>query len=84
MQDCFRLHPDVYGDELADDENENAAGDSATEVASVKDAPEGSANAAASSPAPSPAKMPTESTPEASQIESTEKKEAVSSSTTRL
>ena len=26
MQDCFRLHPDVYGDELNDDEEEGGSG----------------------------------------------------------
>jgi mitochondrial intermembrane space import and assembly protein 40 len=25
MQDCFRLHPEVYGDELADDDEEAPA-----------------------------------------------------------
>jgi hypothetical protein len=25
MQDCFRLHPEIYGDELADDEEEAPA-----------------------------------------------------------
>lgn len=48
MQDCFRLHPEVYGDELADDE-EAAAGEAApgTEVAAAESpAPERDATTA--------------------------------------
>lgn len=33
MQDCFRLHPEIYGDEIADDEDEEApAGEGASGV----------------------------------------------------
>jgi mitochondrial intermembrane space import and assembly protein 40 len=83
MQDCFRLHPDVYGDELADDENDNAAGDAATEGASAKEAPEDSANAVTSPQASSLARKPAGSMAEASHVESSEEKEAISASTTK-
>ncbi|KAK9791943.1 hypothetical protein SCARD494_07350 [Seiridium cardinale] len=32
MQDCFRLHPEVYGDELADDDEETPAAEGAPEA----------------------------------------------------
>ncbi|KAK7956649.1 mitochondrial intermembrane space import and assembly protein 40 protein [Apiospora aurea] len=35
MQDCFRLHPEVYGDELADDEESEAAVNGAPETANA-------------------------------------------------
>ncbi|KAI0467737.1 hypothetical protein F4859DRAFT_493449 [Xylaria cf. heliscus] len=39
MQDCFRLHPEVYGDELAEDDEAAAAGDGApSEGLSARDA----------------------------------------------
>jgi intermembrane space import and assembly protein 40 len=60
MQDCFRLHPEVYGDELADDDEAAAAVDgTTTEGASARDGPEGGADpdAAATKPtSPEPAK----------------------------
>lgn len=39
MQDCFRQHPDVYGAELADDEDDGdtATAPEGTEVASAKE-----------------------------------------------
>ncbi|KAK5633708.1 hypothetical protein RRF57_009422 [Xylaria bambusicola] len=56
MQDCFRLHPEVYGDELADDEEAGAAADGApTDAVAARDA---------SAEAPSTADAaPTESAP---------------------
>lgn len=39
MQDCFRLHPEVYGEELADDEEAAAGADGAeTEGVSARNA----------------------------------------------
>ncbi|ETS75861.1 hypothetical protein PFICI_12805 [Pestalotiopsis fici W106-1] len=35
MQDCFRLHPEVYGDELADDEEETPGAEATPEAASA-------------------------------------------------
>jgi mitochondrial intermembrane space import and assembly protein 40 len=32
MQDCFRLHPEVYGDELADDEEQAPAAEGAEDA----------------------------------------------------
>ncbi|KAI0394148.1 hypothetical protein F5Y17DRAFT_429086 [Xylariaceae sp. FL0594] len=74
MQDCFRLHPEVYGDELADDENANEAGEAEVEGAFSKDAPEGNATAVSTSAASPPAEKPTESTP--TQAESSPNREA--------
>lgn len=48
MQDCFRLHPDVYGDELTDDEAPEAEG-AAVAAADASSAPEGSVDASATS-----------------------------------
>ncbi|KAI3319454.1 hypothetical protein HD806DRAFT_509030 [Xylariaceae sp. AK1471] len=60
MQDCFRLHPEVYGDELADDDEAAAAVDgTAPEGTSARDASErgADANAAVTKPSsPEPAK----------------------------
>ncbi|GAP86983.1 hypothetical protein SAMD00023353_2401400 [Rosellinia necatrix] len=40
MQDCFRLHPEIYGEELADDDEAAAAADAAApEGVLAKDAP---------------------------------------------
>ncbi|TGJ75883.1 hypothetical protein E0Z10_g10949 [Xylaria hypoxylon] len=60
MQDCFRLHPEVYGEELAEDDEAAAAVDgTATEGVSAKDASaEGAADvgaAATESSSPEPA-----------------------------
>ncbi|KAI0416523.1 hypothetical protein F5X98DRAFT_343494 [Xylaria grammica] len=66
MQDCFRLHPEVYGEELADDDEAAAAVDgTAAEGVLAKDAsaaPAAGADAAAiesSSPQPTKAANPT-------------------------
>ncbi|KAK8090616.1 mitochondrial intermembrane space import and assembly protein 40-B [Apiospora phragmitis] len=40
MQDCFRLHPEVYGDELADDEESEAAVNGAPEPANASETPD--------------------------------------------
>ncbi|KAI1128994.1 hypothetical protein F5Y10DRAFT_239300, partial [Nemania abortiva] len=58
MQDCFRLHPEVYGDELADDEEAAPAADGvATEDVSAGDASaEGAAAVGSSAPAKEEAK----------------------------
>ena len=42
MQDCFRQHPDVYGAELEDDENEPRPGDAASPVTLEPSGSEGS------------------------------------------
>lgn len=53
MQDCFRLHPEVYGDELADDDEEAPAGEAAPEQsrATTQTAPsEGDGSSASATP----------------------------------
>ncbi|KAI1419955.1 hypothetical protein F5Y12DRAFT_788639 [Xylaria sp. FL1777] len=68
MQDCFRLHPEVYGEELADDDEEaaTAADGVATDGVSARDAPvEGASDVDAtsmksSSPKPTKIASPTE------------------------
>ncbi|KAI0460303.1 hypothetical protein F5B21DRAFT_140536 [Xylaria acuta] len=54
MQDCFRLHPEVYGDELAEDDEAAAAVDGApSEGLSARDASaEGATTAESSTPEP--------------------------------
>ena len=39
MQDCFRQHPEVYGDELADGEEGQAPGEAVPESADAQAAP---------------------------------------------
>jgi mitochondrial intermembrane space import and assembly protein 40 len=39
MQDCFRLHPEVYGDELADEEEGQAPEEAVPEAADAQAAP---------------------------------------------
>ena len=39
MQDCFRLHPEVYGDELEDDESSESAAPGAAEAPVAKATP---------------------------------------------
>lgn len=41
MQDCFRLHPEVYGDELADDEESEAAVNGAPETTNASETADG-------------------------------------------
>ncbi|KAI8626545.1 hypothetical protein F5Y19DRAFT_219945 [Xylariaceae sp. FL1651] len=55
MQDCFRLHPEVYGEELADDDEAPVEG-TATEAASAKGASEDEVKAAATKTSPESAK----------------------------
>ena len=45
MQDCFRLHPEVYGEELADDDQAAPADGEAPEGVLAKDASTESAGA---------------------------------------
>ena len=52
MQDCFRQHPEVYGDELADDEEGEAPGEAVPEAADAQAAPTESAAAVPSTTAP--------------------------------
>ncbi|KAK7982082.1 mitochondrial intermembrane space import and assembly protein 40 [Apiospora saccharicola] len=55
MQDCFRLHPEVYGDELADDEESEAAVNGAPETANANASETADAKEASSPPhVPSP------------------------------
>ncbi|RYC58616.1 hypothetical protein CHU98_g7610, partial [Xylaria longipes] len=62
MQDCFRLHPEVYGDELAEDDEAAAAADGApSEGLSARDASaEGAAATESSTPEPTKAADATE------------------------
>jgi intermembrane space import and assembly protein 40 len=70
MQDCFRLHPEVYGEELAEDDE---AADSADEtpapegISARNASAEGSIGTPAAKPTPEPTKTttPTEQTAEA-------------------
>ncbi|KAI1161526.1 hypothetical protein F5B18DRAFT_627902 [Nemania serpens] len=60
MQDCFRLHPEVYGDELADDEEAPAADDGvAAEGTLARDnSAKGAAGTESSAPEPTKSATP--------------------------
>jgi mitochondrial intermembrane space import and assembly protein 40 len=67
MQDCFRKHPEVYGDELADDEEDTAegeAGAAAPARTAAKDA-DGAAPERATAPTTS-SSVPADDLPETS------------------
>lgn len=55
MQDCFRLHPEVYGDELADDEESEAAVNGAPETANASERIDAKKEASSPPQTPSPA-----------------------------
>ncbi|RYP51067.1 hypothetical protein DL768_003511 [Monosporascus sp. mg162] len=48
MQDCFRLHPEVYGDELADDDEAQAPAEDAPEASASRATPTDAAKPTAS------------------------------------
>lgn len=60
MQDCFRLHPEVYGDELADDDEAPATDDGVTaEGVSARDnSANGVAGPESSTPEPTKSAAP--------------------------
>ncbi|RYP38244.1 hypothetical protein DL767_002629 [Monosporascus sp. MG133] len=51
MQDCFRLHPEVYGDELADDDEAQAPAEDAPEASASRATPTEAAKPIASNAA---------------------------------
>ncbi|KAK7998226.1 AMP dependent ligase/synthetase [Apiospora arundinis] len=65
MQDCFRLHPEVYGDELADDEESEAAVNGAPETANARETPDvkEATNAAEEAPIAQETSSPKEAAP---------------------
>lgn len=85
MQDCFRLHPEVYGDDLAEADEAAAAVDgTTTEGALARDAPsEGAIEAdplAATTKSSSP--EPTDNAPTTQDLIKTRGEKEASSSTT--
>ncbi|KAI1811686.1 hypothetical protein GGS20DRAFT_561787 [Poronia punctata] len=76
MQDCFRLHPEVYGEELGDDDG-NAGGDQVPENALARDDSEGGVEAT-----PSPTGQSSEPATGTTQGDRSKPKDAVPPSAT--
>jgi intermembrane space import and assembly protein 40 len=77
MQDCFRQHPEMYGSELEDDEEEVEEELRAREAAPSPDSSKAPSTESAEAPAPSQ-----KVTPEAAETKSIEQPHLDSSSTT--